>query len=64
MEVAGRDFERHETLLYELELTDNRGNIYPVSLLAIEKIVSDPGDIDVNLAYGTFPHIQTDSSQR
>ena len=43
IEVAGRDFERHETLLYELEL----GNIYPFSLLGIEKIASNPGSIDV-----------------
>ena len=30
MEVAGRDFEKHETKLYQLELVDKFGNVYPL----------------------------------
>ena len=55
--VAGHDFDRHDNLLYKLDLIDNWGNIYPVSLLCIEKIVSNPGNIDVGISYEAFPHV-------
>ena len=61
IEVAGRDFERHETLLYELELTNNWGNIYPISLLGI---ASNPGSIDVGVTYEAFPHIPAHALDR
>ena len=64
MEVAGRNFERHKTLLYELELTDNRGNIYPISMLGIEKIASNTGSTAVGGAYEAFPHIPTQALDR
>ena len=57
LKVAGRDFERHETKLYELELVDNSSNVYPVCLLGIDKIASNPGSSDVSIAYDTFPHV-------
>ena len=57
MEVAGRDFEKHETKLYQLELVDKFGNVYPLSLMGIDKIASNPGEIDVGIAYEIFPHV-------
>ena len=57
MEVAGRDFEKHETQLYQMELVDKFGNVYPLSLMGIDKIASNPGRIDVGIAYEIFPHV-------
>ena len=51
-EVGSCDFKRHKTMLYEVELTDNWGNIYPISLLGI--------DVDVE----PFPHIPAHSLDR
>ena len=51
MEVAGRDFEKHETKLYQLELIDKFGNVYPLSLMGIDKM------IDISIAYEIFPHV-------
>ena len=49
MDVAGRDFERHKTKLYGLELVDNSGNFYPVSLMGIDN---------------TFPHVPEHALER
>ena len=48
---------RHKTKLYGLELVDNSGNVYPISLMGIDKIASNPGSSDVSIAYDTFPHV-------
>ena len=50
-------------MLYEQELTDNQDNIYPVSLLGIEKITSN-SSIDVGVAYEAFPHIPAQALDR
>ena len=64
MDVAGRDFERHKTKLYGLELVDNSGNFYPVSLMGIDKIASNPGSSNVSIAYNTFPHVPEHALER
>ena len=38
-----------------MELVDKFGNVYPLSLMGIEKIGSNPGGLDVGIAYEIFP---------
>ena len=64
MEVAGRDFEKHETKLYQLKLVDKFGNVFPLSLMGIDKIASNPGRVDVGIAYEIFPHIPAPALDR
>ena len=50
-------FEKQETSLCELELTYNEGNIHPLSLIGIKRIASNPGSVDVMVAYGAVLHV-------
>ena len=57
MEVVGHEPEHHSTKFYNLELTDQFGETYCIHLIRIDKISTNPGPCNLDVAYEVFPHI-------
>ena len=64
IEVAGKDYERYDTKIYNVSLEDKQGIEHKVTLYGMEKITSNPEAASIEEAYKLFPHIPIGSLER
>ena len=64
MEVAGKNPEQLEMMMYKLKITDKHGKLRNLWLLGLDKITFNPRLANIEKAYQLFPHVKAVSLTR
>ena len=64
VETAGRGFEPLDTMMYSVSIRDNQGVKHKLSLMGMDRITTNPGKVDISVAYEKFPHIRVGDLDR